>query len=155
MDWIELICREGGPIKIPPPCCSDCPIQYSPHLLRVRVKVKCTDTVVPADTKNVDDLRVPQAMPQEAAFDDKYARLIDWNVDVLLHHSARVISCRSRSPARGSLVNHSSEVALLPSAVNEWRCRPLTRMPLDFEEFAHMFPCCNRLEQICMSTSRE
>ena len=94
-----------------------------------------------ADTKDVDDLRVPQATPQESAFNDKYARLIDWNVDVLLHHLARVISCRSRSPARGSLVNHSSEVALLPSAVNEWHCRPyLTRMPLDFEGFTQMFP---------------
>jgi hypothetical protein len=119
-------------------------------------RYSCPDLCISyADTKNVDDLRVPQAMPQEAAFDDKYARLIDWNVDVLLHHSARVISCRSRSPAWGSLVNHSSEVALLPSAVNEWHCRPLTRMPLDFEGFAQMFPCCNRLEQICMSTSRE
>jgi len=52
-------------------------------------------------------------------FDDKYARLIDWNVDVLLHHLARVISCRSRSPARGSLVNHSTEVSLLPAAIND------------------------------------
>lgn len=55
----------------------------------------------------------------EAPFDDKYSRLIDWNVDVLLHHLARVISSRSRSPSRGSLVNHSSEVALLPAAIND------------------------------------
>ena len=57
--------------------------------------------------------------PGEIAFDDKYARLIDWNVDVLLHHLARVISTRSRNPSRGSLVNHSSEVALLPAAIND------------------------------------
>lgn len=55
----------------------------------------------------------------DVPFDDKYARLIDWNVDVLLHHLARVISCRSRSPPRGSVVNHSSEVALLPAAIND------------------------------------
>mmetsp|Transcript_5697 Transcript_5697/g.16490 ORF Transcript_5697/g.16490 Transcript_5697/m.16490 type:complete len:652 (+) Transcript_5697:160-2115(+) len=57
--------------------------------------------------------------PGEVPFDDKYARLIDWNVDVLLHHLARVISNRSRTPSRGSLVNHSSEVALLPAAIND------------------------------------
>lgn len=50
--------------------------------------------------------------PSDVPFDDKYSRLIDWNVDVLLHHLARVISSRSRTPSRGSLVNHSSEVAL-------------------------------------------
>mmetsp|Transcript_32252 Transcript_32252/g.53959 ORF Transcript_32252/g.53959 Transcript_32252/m.53959 type:complete len:1195 (-) Transcript_32252:317-3901(-) len=78
-------------------------------------------------TKTHKDIRVaqeiavnnPNAGPGEAPFDDKYARLIDWNVDVLLHHLARVISCRSRSPSRGSLVNHSSEVALLPAAIND------------------------------------
>lgn len=59
------------------------------------------------------------ASPGDVPFDDKYARLIDWNVDVLLHHLARVISTRSRSPSRGSLVNHSSEVALLPAAIND------------------------------------
>jgi hypothetical protein len=57
--------------------------------------------------------------PGDVPFDDKYARLIDWNVDVLLHHLARVISSRSRNPSRGSLVNHSSEVALLPAAIND------------------------------------
>lgn len=82
-------------------------------------------------TKALKDIRVAQEIalnngagdpsvgPGEVPFDDKYARLIDWNVDVLLHHLARVISCRSRSPARGSLVNHSSEVALLPAAIND------------------------------------
>ncbi len=57
--------------------------------------------------------------PGDLPFDDKYSRLIDWNVDVLLHHLARVISTRSRNPSRGSLVNHSSEVALLPAAIND------------------------------------
>eukprot|EP00934_Nitzschia_sp_Nitz4_P000158 Nitzschia sp. Nitz4//scaffold306_size21755//9910//13748//NITZ4_008590-RA/size21755-snap-gene-0.13-mRNA-1//1//CDS//3329547114//158//frame0 len=62
----------------------------------------------------------PLSKGDEATIDDdKYARLIDWNVDVLLHHLARVISHRSRSPSRGSLVNHSSEVALLPAAIND------------------------------------
>jgi hypothetical protein len=80
-------------------------------------------------TKTHKDIRVAQeiavngkdsnAGPGEVPFDDKYARLIDWNVDVLLHHLARVISCRSRAPPRGSLVNHSSEVALLPAAIND------------------------------------
>ena len=81
-------------------------------------------------TKTHKDIRVSQEIALnngsnpsmglgEVPFDDKYARLIDWNVDVLLHHLARVISCRSRSPSRGSLVNHSSEAALLPAAINE------------------------------------
>eukprot|EP00339_Tiarina_fusa_P025544 CAMPEP_0117020940 /NCGR_PEP_ID=MMETSP0472-20121206/15856_1 /TAXON_ID=693140 ORGANISM="Tiarina fusus, Strain LIS" /NCGR_SAMPLE_ID=MMETSP0472 /ASSEMBLY_ACC=CAM_ASM_000603 /LENGTH=1185 /DNA_ID=CAMNT_0004726283 /DNA_START=326 /DNA_END=3883 /DNA_ORIENTATION=- len=80
-------------------------------------------------TKSHKDIRVQQEIslgngadpmsPGEVPFDEKYARLIDWNVDVLLHHLARVISCRSRSPSRGSLVNHSSEVALLPAAIND------------------------------------
>ncbi|KAG7350476.1 adenylate/guanylate cyclase with GAF and PAS/PAC sensor domain [Nitzschia inconspicua] len=80
-------------------------------------------------TKTHKDIRVSQDialnngsatnLSGELSFDDKYARLIDWNVDVLLHHLARVISCRSRSPPRGSLVNHSSEVALLPAAIND------------------------------------
>jgi class 3 adenylate cyclase len=81
-------------------------------------------------TKNHKDIRVQQEISLgngadqmsatgEVPFDAKYARLIDWNVDVLLHHLARVISCRSRSPSRGSLVNHSSEVALLPAAIND------------------------------------
>jgi class 3 adenylate cyclase len=82
--------------------------------------------------KNHKDIRVAQEIslnnkehvdkpmsPADAPLDDKYARLIDWNVDVLLHHLARVISSRSRSPSRGSLVNHSSEVALLPAAIND------------------------------------
>lgn len=84
------------------------------------------------NTKNHKDIRVAQEIslnnreymdkpmsPADVPFDEKYARLIDWNVDVLLHHLARVISCRSRSPSRGSLVNHSSEVALLPAAIND------------------------------------
>jgi hypothetical protein len=80
-------------------------------------------------TKTQKDIRVAQdillnngsaaSLSGEVSFDDKYARLIDWNVDVLLHHLARVISSRSRSPSRGSLVNHSSEVALLPAAIND------------------------------------
>jgi hypothetical protein len=80
-------------------------------------------------TKSHKDIRVTQEIslqngdfvdkPMSVPFDDKYARLIDWNVDVLLHHLARVISSRSRTPSKGSLVNHSSEVALLPSAVND------------------------------------
>jgi class 3 adenylate cyclase len=83
-------------------------------------------------TKSHKDIRVTQEIslqngdfvdkpmsPSDAPFDDKYSRLIDWNVDVLLHHLARVLSSRSRTPSRGSLVNHSSEVALLPSAVND------------------------------------
>jgi class 3 adenylate cyclase len=57
--------------------------------------------------------------PGDVPADDKNSRLVDWNVDVLLHHLARVISSRSRTPSKGSLVNHSSEVALLPSAVND------------------------------------
>ena len=52
-------------------------------------------------------------------FDEKYTRLIDWNVDVLLHHLARVISSRSRSAVKGAKVNHSSEVSLLPSAIDD------------------------------------
>ena len=84
------------------------------------------------NTKGQKDIRVTQEIaltnggfvdkpvsPAEVSFDEKYARLIDWNVDVLLHHLARVISCRNRTPARGSLVNHSSEVALLPLPVND------------------------------------
>lgn len=55
----------------------------------------------------------------EVPFDDKYDRLIAWNVDVLLYHLGRVISARSRSPSRGSLVNHSSEVALLPASIHD------------------------------------
>jgi len=57
--------------------------------------------------------------PGDVAFDDKYASLIDWNVDVLLHHLARVISNRNRNPPRGTLVNHSSEIALVPAAIND------------------------------------
>lgn len=68
--------------------------------------------------QNKDFVDKPMS-PSDVPVDDKYARLIDWNVDVLLHHLARVISSRSRTPSKGSLVNHSSEVALLPSAVND------------------------------------
>jgi class 3 adenylate cyclase len=57
-------------------------------------------------------------VPFKRRFDDKYIRLIDWNVDVLLHHLARLISCRSRTPPKGSLVRHSSEVALLPTSID-------------------------------------
>jgi len=55
----------------------------------------------------------------DIAFDDKYARLIDWNVDVLLHHLARVLSNRGRNPSRGAFVTHSSEVPLVLAAVND------------------------------------
>ena len=55
----------------------------------------------------------------EQAFDEKSARLIDWNVDVLLHHLARVISCRSRNAPKGSLVNHASEVPTLPAVIDD------------------------------------
>ena len=79
--------------------------------------------------KKPQDIRVQQDIavngnyvdkPMGAApVDDKYSRLIDWNVDVLLHHLARVISNRSRNPPKGSLVDHRNEVALPPSAVND------------------------------------
>jgi 3'5'-cyclic nucleotide phosphodiesterase/Adenylate and Guanylate cyclase catalytic domain len=68
---------------------------------------------------SVDGSVDKQSGPGEMSFDDKYARLIDWNVDVLLHHLARVISHRSRNPARGSSVNHSLEVPLGPAAIND------------------------------------
>ena len=61
-----------------------------------------------------NQLKKSGAVDTDATFDDKYARLIDWNVDVLLHHLARVISSRSRLTCRGALVDHSNEAASLP-----------------------------------------
>jgi hypothetical protein len=68
---------------------------------------------------SVDGNSAEHPGPGVVSFDDKYARLIDWNVDVLLHHLARVIASRNRNPPRGSTVNHASEVPLVPAAIND------------------------------------
>ncbi|CAJ1948357.1 unnamed protein product [Cylindrotheca closterium] len=78
---------------------------------------KMVQPVVPPKSANVKASESKEQEPQ--AFDEKSARLIDWNVDVLLHHLARVISCRSRSTSNGSLVNHAAEVPTLPAVIDD------------------------------------
>lgn len=81
-------------------------------------------------------------------FDDKHQRLIDWNVDVLLHHLARVISCRGRMPSKGSLVNHSTEVATLSAAIDDVaEIIALPPFDLDFSKFRRMRPDVSTLQQ--------
>lgn len=86
--------------------------------------------------------------PVEKPFDDKDTRLIDWNVDVLLHHLARVISCRGRIPTKGSLVNHSSEVATLPSAIEDVaEIISLPPFDIDTSRFRRLRPDVSTLQQ--------
>jgi class 3 adenylate cyclase len=84
----------------------------------------------------------------ENPFDDKDTRLIDWNVDVLLHHLARVISCRGRAPTKGSLVNHTSEVSTLPSAIEDVaEIIALPPFDLDTSRFRRIRPDVSTLQQ--------
>mmetsp|Transcript_42207 Transcript_42207/g.101959 ORF Transcript_42207/g.101959 Transcript_42207/m.101959 type:complete len:608 (+) Transcript_42207:114-1937(+) len=82
------------------------------------------------------------------AFDEKSTRLIDWNVDVLLHHLARVISCRDRTVSTGSLVNHSSEVPTLPAAIDDV-AEIITLPPFDpeYSRFRRVRPDVSTLQQ--------
>eukprot|EP00980_Cylindrotheca_fusiformis_P024744 scaffold12369_cov97-Cylindrotheca_fusiformis.AAC.10 len=94
------------------------------------------------------NLKDNQKLVADKPFDDKDTRLIDWNVDVLLHHLARVISCRGRVSTKGSLVNHSSEVPTLSMAIDDVaEIIALPPFDLDTSKFRRMRPDVSTLQQ--------